>query len=206
MKEPRNTLRGFVQRTRKNLKYVKSASGRKNASGEYEAHVVTQVLTSLLGLVVLPYEGYPAKQDKNEAIRNDILKYMQDVKLVDHPWSNWKITCDEPNSSCDNPGPSKKQADKETNNLERLLFHVRNAVSHGRFMFEGESPLLSPNSPNLADVKIKVADAPGPTHGKGGVMIYPPINWRAEINGKDLYGFCLQLAEYIDRKAEELTN
>ena len=47
---PRGTSEGFAQRTRKNLLYIEEAS-RSGA----DVHAVTQIVNSLLGLVVFPW-------------------------------------------------------------------------------------------------------------------------------------------------------
>ena len=49
----RNEALGIVQRTRKNLDYIMAAS---NGCERDEVHVVTHLVNSLLGLVVLPWE------------------------------------------------------------------------------------------------------------------------------------------------------
>src|SRR5260221_3584313 len=55
----RNTVWGFNERALKNLKFVNSAWD----SGSTEVHVVTQLITSLLGLIVFPYEEIKERGD-----------------------------------------------------------------------------------------------------------------------------------------------
>jgi hypothetical protein len=58
--DSRNAVSGFSERVRKNLLYLNLA--KKSGA---DVHVVTQLITSLLGLIVYPYEeikrsGYTA--------------------------------------------------------------------------------------------------------------------------------------------------
>ena len=71
----------------------------------------------------------------------------------------------------------------KTTTLEWLAYHLRNATTHGRFEFA-----VDPDSRDLSEVRLVVEDAPG----KDG-----PVNWKAEIGGKELYIFCLLLADHI---------
>lgn len=47
----RNDSRGFADRTRKNLLFIEQAYESGN-----DVHVVTQIVTSSLGLIVFPWE------------------------------------------------------------------------------------------------------------------------------------------------------
>jgi hypothetical protein len=49
----RNTIEGFAERTRKNLRFIVAAY-----DGGQDVHTVTQLINSLLGLIVYPYEFY----------------------------------------------------------------------------------------------------------------------------------------------------
>ena len=106
---------GIAQRTRKNLEYIKCQVDW----GNEEVHVVTQLVNSLLGLVVVP-------QQKKLAVRIQQLKL---EKLKENGWPEWNIT----------KGKAKTQT------LGCLIYHIRNATAHGRFKFSGEpdSPNLS---------------------------------------------------------------
>ena len=190
----RNTLSGFVKRTRINLEFINHDFYEHGENSD--VHVVAQVLTSLLGLVVLPAEGYPNKQNQptadakkeaeNQTIRDHILTKMKNTTLTNHPWNKWTIKLHNPN--------------KPTDNLKRLIKHLRNAVAHGRFTFLAKSDAQSADSRCLSDVKLQVEDA-----AKDKTTNKWVPNWQAEINGEDLYDFCLRLAEYIDKEAERHT-
>ena len=103
---------GFAQRTRKNLEYVRHAFDR-----EEDVHVVTHVVNSLLGIVVVPKERY-----FEESFWSINLE-----ELTKRAWPKWDVTIDE---------PTKKGSRTET--LGDLIRHLRNAAAHGRFRFSGE--------------------------------------------------------------------
>ena len=101
---------GVSQRTKKNLEYVKAAF----EEGE-DVHVVTQLVISLLGMVVLPWEQY-------------FLELSDEVTLDDlheQGWPTWNVTL----GSCDTLGC--------------LIHRVRNATAHGRLHFSSDSRILS---------------------------------------------------------------
>ena len=120
---------GFAQRTRKNLEYVRHAFDR-----EEDVHVVTHVVNSLLGIVVVPKERY-----FEESFWSINLE-----ELTKRAWPKWDVTIDE---------PTKKGSRTET--LGDLIRHLRNAAAHGRFRFGGE-----PDSRYLSEVGLIVEDAP----------------------------------------------
>ena len=106
----RNDAIGLAQRSRKNLIYIKNAID----NGE-DVHAVTQLVTSLLGLVVLPWE-------------RDLVKSVRKVRLEalhEKGWPDWSVTLG------------------ETETLGCLIRHLRNAAAHGRFHFSSESRKLS---------------------------------------------------------------
>ena len=108
----RNTLPGIAERVHKNLAFLVFA---KNMGAD--VHVVTQLLLSLLGLVVFPFEEL-RRQNKHA---------LQDIPLSAlsaDGWPEWKFTV----------GASS--------NLGNLLFHLRNAVSHHRLLFSSDSRIL----------------------------------------------------------------
>ena len=121
---------GFAQRTRKNLEYVKGAFD----AGE-DLHVVTQLVNSLLGIVVVPKEKYFEESflcvDLNE--------------LYKQQWPKWDITFDEP-----------KGKDRKTETLKDLIRHFRNAVAHGRFTYTGVYG--DPDAREISEVIVTVED------------------------------------------------
>ena len=120
---------GFALRTRKNLEYVRDAFDRGD-----DVHVVTHVVNSLLGIVIVPKERY-----FEESFWSINLE-----ELTRRGWPKWDVTIDE---------PTKKGS--KTLTLGDLIRHLRNATAHGRFTFGGES-----DSRHISEVKLIVEDAP----------------------------------------------
>jgi hypothetical protein len=108
----RNKPSGFAARTLKNLENIERAY-----SAGADVHVVTQLMLSLLGLVIFPME------------HGDTLGLLEEVALHDlheFPWcEGWHIDHD-----------SYKI---KTTNAFILLRHVRNAVAHRNVMFSSDS-------------------------------------------------------------------
>ena len=152
----RNTALGIAQRTRKNLQFVRRARGHRRE----RLHLVTQLLTSLLGLVILPWE-------KIEPFPFDIELH----ELRKRGWPKWNITLDCP-----------RQEKDKTRTLKQLVYHVRNAASHGRITFDSESR-------DLRDVTFVIEDAPSKK---------APVNWRAEVRGDYLYRFCTLFTKALE--------
>ena len=134
MFETRNQAIGIAQRTRKNLMLVRQAQETKD--GQYDFHLVTHLLNSLLGLVVHPIERHP---------KHSLWK----VELEDlgEEWPTWNKLLDERGGA--------GQTWTETQTLGRLVIHLRNAAAHGKFTFTGE-----PDSRDLSKVILIVEDFP----------------------------------------------
>ena len=128
MLSSRNKTEGFSSRTRKNLKYVRTAF----VPQDLRVHVVTQLVNSLLGLVIVPQERGLAKELKKRT-REDL--------EAGGLWK-WNIVRDKP-----------KGKQPKTDTLGTLIWHLRNGAAHGRFTFSGE-----PDSPHLEEVRIIVED------------------------------------------------
>lgn len=152
--ESRNNTFGFASRTLKNLEYIRNAFVNDKA----DVHPVTQLVSSLLGLIVVPWER--RLEDNVPEVKLE--------ELDNQGWRMWTITLD----------------DKETPTLtlERLIYHIRNAIAHGRFTFTSDSRLLS-------QVMLEVEDRKGPSENP---------YWRAEIRGDCLYSFCCRFAQYME--------
>ena len=159
----RNEAMGIVERTRKNLVYMRDA----RQSGA-DVHEVTHLFNSLLGLIVIPWE--------RELKGVDVLGVALD-DLYDQGWPRIVALPDE--------YPVK------TETLKVLVKHLRNAVAHGRFRFEGIGS-HSADSREPSEVKVVVCDQM--TLRKTREV----VRWRAEIGGEDLYGFCDRFIEYIE--------
>ncbi|CAG0986428.1 hypothetical protein GPROT1_02661 [Gammaproteobacteria bacterium] len=103
----RNHARGFANRTRKNLKYIETAFENNTA----DVHVVTQIINSLLGLIIFLRE--------KGAMKSIAIKRLADLKA--EGWPEWTFTY----------GSSKT--------LDDLTKELRNAVAHGNIDYSSES-------------------------------------------------------------------
>jgi len=128
--ESRNRPIGFAQRTRKNLEYVTDARDR-----DEDVHVVTHLVNSLLGIVIVPKAQYSKHKLWSVSLE----------ELVREGWPNWDIRLDKP-----------KHGRPKTTKLRHLVRHLRNAAAHGHFRFTGE-----PESRDLSEVGLIVEDQPG---------------------------------------------
>lgn len=104
----RNTTKGFARLVRKNLDFIFA----KRHQGE-DVHVVTQLVVSLLGLIVFPWEDGESKQLEGLCLN----------KLEQVSWPHWNILLDD-------------KADTKT--LGKLNWHLRNALSHRRLKFSSD--------------------------------------------------------------------
>ena len=129
--ETRNSAVGFVQRTRKNLEFVRTARETKQ-----DVHLGAHLINSLLGLVVIPIEKHA----------EHMLWAVSLEDLHDSDWPKWTILKDE-------RGTASKNTWTPTKTLGRLIVHLRNAAAHGKFMFED-----NPESRNLSEVRLIVED------------------------------------------------
>jgi hypothetical protein len=109
----RASTEGFAARVRKNLDFII----RMKAQGE-DVHEVTQLVTSLLGLIVFPWEAYALKGLEAEPLS----------ALQQKGWPPWNIQLDEKG---------------DTTTLGRLTWHLRNAASHRRVRFSSDEPDLA---------------------------------------------------------------
>lgn len=100
----RNESLGFAERCRKNLTFIEQAK----QSG-HDVHVVTQIITSSLGLIVFPWEY---KADRK--IRGTALSTLHESR-----WPMWTETI-----------PSK--------GLGQLIKNIRNAIAHGNVQFSSD--------------------------------------------------------------------
>jgi hypothetical protein len=105
----RNTVWGFSDRVRKNLLFLNAAR-----NGDAEVHVGSELITSLLGLIVFPYA------EIKRARYTSFKKY----KLNDLSNKGWPNCVFDIGSSED---------------LHDLVKHLRNAISHRRVHFSSDS-------------------------------------------------------------------
>ena len=129
MPPPRNKPMGIETRTMTNLVFIEKA--HKNPQTKDQVHMVTQILNSLLGLVILPYgrHGYPYELCRDKKTL---------AKLYAQGWPKWEFS------------PYNTQ---ETKTLGCLSRRLRNAAAHGRYTFD--SDCLDPR-----EVTITVKDKP----------------------------------------------
>ena len=106
--EGRNTLAGIADRVHKNMAVIASAR-----QGGADVHEVTQLLLSLLGLIVFPVQD----RLKNKAA----LKHVALSDLAALGWPSWHFTIG------------------RSSDLRDLLRHLRNAVAHRRLWFSCDS-------------------------------------------------------------------
>ena len=107
MLSPRSTSLGFADRTTKNLVFIEAAFQR----GEEDVHLVTQIVNSLLGLVVFPWES---------GIEDRIAKTAIDAPAL-HGWPQWNIS----EGRCDTVG--------------ELMRKLRNGIAHRHINFSSDS-------------------------------------------------------------------
>jgi HEPN pEK499 p136 len=106
----RNTTEGFARRVRKNLDFI-ITERRKGA----DVHEVTQLTTSLLGLIVFPWESHAL----------GTMDAWPLSELETQGWPSWTIL---------------KDRNAETTTLGKLTYHLRNAASHRRLRFSSDGP------------------------------------------------------------------
>lgn len=144
----RNDTLGFAARARTNLLHIEVARQKGD-----DVHVITQVVLSALGLIVLPWE-------------RKVLDRLETLRISDleaDGWPRWHFTL----------------GDTET--LQDLIRHLRNAIAHGRIKFSSESRASE-------EVVLHVEDGP---KGK-------PASWKAHIGARELRDFCLKFMELME--------
>ena len=158
----RNEAIGIVERTHKNLVHMRVARN----SGE-DVHEVTHLFNSLLGLVVVPWE--------RELKGLDVL----DVKMEDLHDQGWPSI-----------EPILDEYSVKTKTLKVLIKHLRNAVAHGHFRFEGIGS-SSADSRDPSEIKVILWDE---TRKKKGTEVQ---RWQLEMNGEVLYQVCDKFIQHF---------
>ena len=125
----RRTTRGFAERTRRNLELAK-----KSYSVRKDFHVVTQLVNSLLGIVVIPWQRH--SRDCEQDFESNT-----SARLFKKGWPNWKFT--------------GKKEDRASETLADLVGNLRIAAAHGHYDFSGD-----PESRLLQEVTIQVGIGP----------------------------------------------
>ena len=102
----RATALGLAERTRKNLRYIEVAR-----SQGADVHEVTQIVISVLGIVIIPWE---------RNLKNRLGKYgLED--LYAQGWPQWNISLG------------------SANTLKDLVRKLRNGTAHGRYRFSSNA-------------------------------------------------------------------
>lgn len=155
----RNTPLGFALRTGKNLEFVMQA---RDAGSD--VHVVTQVVLSLLGLVVLPHETSVKSGEQKIAEVNHLLPVVVD--------DLWNVR--------DGPLYSHQAWDPPQLPITttQLHFNLRNAIAHNNVLFSG-------NARSLYEVWLRFINCQRRSKGQ-------QVNrqWVMDISGIDLLAFC----------------
>lgn len=108
----RNQTEGFAKRTRKNLDFILAAHQQHE-----DVHVVTQVVLSLLGLVVFPFERIIKGSSHHWPLAD----------LEARGWPRWTYL-----NGC-----------KPPDDLSTLMTNLRHATAHSNVSFSSESRYLT---------------------------------------------------------------
>ncbi len=116
----RNDPLGFAKRTLKNLEFI--ANARSGPVRNTDVHVVTQIVNSMLGLIVFPHESQFGTQTEL------IFKKVGCLRLdnLDSNLQKWNVQENTYNEKCEVLG--------------NLIKHIRNGASHRRVRFSSDSP------------------------------------------------------------------
>jgi hypothetical protein len=109
----KNLVRDFIQRTRRNLEFIEKAHATDPLAEVYE---VTQLINSLLGLIVFPNEQY--------------FMHIPETTLKDLTAKGWKI-------------PDVKGDFSQVKNLREFMRYMRNAIAHSNLEFISDGYKLS---------------------------------------------------------------
>lgn len=163
--ESRSLSTGLAQRTIKNLDFIQKA----HDCGE-DVHIVMQMLNSMLGLLVFPV----AKEDKFfKSFRSTKISAQPDFGAVSKKIAGFP------------PLPSLTVSMfGNCADLRRFFRRLRNAVSHRRLEFSGESH-------DLDAVIITFSDAPDRDS---------PIDWEISLSANDLGRLCRFVANEVIRR------
>ena len=121
-------IENFIARTNENLKTIKEL---KECVSEDEYFEITQLINSLLGLLVVPYEHYKNNDNKvadEKKIKkykkeyDNILNIIYNAKNLNHLYSNFDF-------------------DKNYK-VTRFIRHLRDALSHDGILFLDEAKVL----------------------------------------------------------------
>jgi HEPN pEK499 p136 len=129
---PRNDPLGLVRRSISNLELIE-----RSYASHKEGHIVTQLMQTLLMLIVIPKE-------------KGLLDQFRRWRLIDLNEQKW---------------PSLrpiKDDENDTATLYDVLWHMRNSISHGLFTFSGDGAGGS-NSRDINEIVVEFQDRNAPT-------------------------------------------
>jgi hypothetical protein len=150
--QSRTISTGLAQRTLKNLNFIQHAY----ATGQSDVHVITQMLNSLLGLLVFP-------------ITDDFHVPLKAVNLTDPP--DFRALRQSLPEFPELPSLTVTLFGK-CPNLSRFFTRLRNAISHKHLTFSGD-----PDSRSLMDVMLTFKDRKNETE---------PFDWEISMTASDL--------------------
>ena len=105
-------VRDFAARTQKNLDYIDKASRRKRKNPEPRVFEVTQLVNSMLGLLIFPQQEY--------------MNRIPEIPLTELNRQGWPVIY---------PTHGKLPG----NNLRQLVRYLRNSIAHGNLEFLPDS-------------------------------------------------------------------
>jgi len=108
-----NLVLDFIDRTQKNLEFIEQAARFEKDSQVFE---VTQLINSLLGLIVFPRENY--------------YENIPETPLAELEAQGWKI-------------PAVSGQFEQVKNLRQLMRYLRNAIAHSNLEFDSDGVNLT---------------------------------------------------------------
>jgi hypothetical protein len=112
--EYQDVIRDFALRTKKNLEYIESKASEDNFNPE--VYEVTQLINSLIGLIVFP--------------REEFINHIPETALSDLEEDGWSI----PQVTGDFP---------QARDLRELVKYMRNAIAHFNVKFKYDKGTIS---------------------------------------------------------------
>lgn len=150
----RNNAVDFAQRTSGNLAFV-----RRGWERNADVHLVTELVTSLLGILVFPWSYAERQGFVTEAIESEDREPQLLSRLADEGWPSWI-----------------QDAHLEAAiTLGRLAYHLRNALAHRRIEFSSDSR-------EPADVTIRKAISASAALAQREIHVFTQGSYRNNTN------------------------
>lgn len=111
--EYKNLVMDFIERTQKNLEFIEQAARFEEDGQVFE---VTQLINSLLGLIVFPRENY--------------YENIPETPLAELETQGWKI-------------PAVSGQFEQVKDLRQLMKYLRNAIAHSNLEFDSDGVNLT---------------------------------------------------------------